>query len=62
MIEKILDKIDEWSYRIYDWERTSPSRGAIVFCLHIVLVTLAVFIFLGFVAILFGPVCGVWVL
>jgi hypothetical protein len=52
-MERILDKIDEWSCRIYDWQRTSPSRAAIVFCLHTGLL-------LGGVVILFALI--VWVL
>lgn len=55
MIEQVLDKIDEWSYKIHDWERTSPSREAIVFCLYGVLTILVAFIFLGFIMALFIP-------
>ena len=49
MFEKILDKIDEWNARIYDWQRTSTSRATIVFCLNVMLVIPFAFIIMGIV-------------
>ena len=37
----ILDRLDEWIDRVCDWQRNSPSRRAIAFCLHLGLIVLA---------------------
>ena len=57
MFEQILDKIDEWSNRLYDWQRTSASRGAIVFCLNVMLVIPFAFAVMGVVG---GILLFIW--
>lgn len=52
MFEQILDKIDERSNRLYDWQRTSPSRAALAFCLHLMLVIPFAFVIVGIVSVI----------
>jgi hypothetical protein len=49
MFEQILDKIDEWDNRLYDWQRTSFSRSVLGFLLHIILILPIAFIILAII-------------
>ena len=52
MFEKILDKIDVWNSRLYDWQRTSDSRAALALCLHFMLIIPFAFGIVGVVGVL----------